>query len=111
MLLQLPVKERERERGPVDGERDPSTSPEQVRERTDVILMTVRENDRLDVVGAVAHVLEVRQHEVDAGHLRVRERQTDVDDQDPAVELDAGHVPPDLADAAEEDDARGPRPA
>jgi hypothetical protein len=75
-----------------------------------VILVTVGEHNRVDLVEPLAHVLEVRQHEVDARHLGVRERQADVDDQQPAVELDTRHVAPDLADAAEEDDAdRGPR--
>src|SRR6266699_6269046 len=49
VLLQLALQELERERGPVD--RNPTTEvPEQVRERSHVILMTVREPDGLDVI-------------------------------------------------------------
>ena len=40
--------------------------------------------------------------------LGVREGHTEGDDQDAVVELHARHVPPDLTDASQEDDARGP---
>ena len=108
VLLELALQERERERRPVDGQRWSVVVAEQVRERTDVILMPVRQHDGLDVVEPLPYVLEVRKDEVDAGHLGVREGQTDVDDQDAVVELHARHVPPDLTDASQEDDARGP---
>ena len=90
--------------------RDPSAEVlQQVRERADVVLVPVREHDRLDVVGSVAHVLHVGQDEVDPGHVGRRERQPDVHDQQPAVELEAGHVPADLADPSEEDEAAAVR--
>ena len=57
-----------------------------------------------DVVGAVAHELHVGQHEVDPEHVRRRERQADVHDQQPPVDLETGHVAADLADASEEDE-------
>ncbi len=68
--------------------------------------MAVRDDDRLDVLGALAQVGEVGQHEVDADHLGRREAQADVDDDDPAVVLDDGHVLADLAQAAERQDAQ-----
>ena len=55
-----------------------------VRQRADVVLVAVGEDDRLDVVGALAQVGEVRQDEVDAEHLRGREHQPGVDDDDAA---------------------------
>ena len=61
----------------------------------------VGEHDRLDVVGALAQVGEVGQHEVDAEHLGGREHQPGVDDDDPAVALDDGHVLADLAQPPE----------
>ena len=68
--------------------------------------MAVRDDDRLDVVDAVAQVGEVRQDEVDPDHLGGREAQPDVDDDDPAVVLDDGHVLADLAEAAERQHAQ-----
>src|SRR5256885_9288331 len=37
-----------------------------VRQCAHVVLVTVREHDRLDVAGALAEVAEVRQHEIDS---------------------------------------------
>ena len=68
--------------------------------------MAVRDDDRLDVVDALAQVREVGQHEVDAHHLGRREAQAAVDDDDPAVVLDDRHVLADLADAPEREDAQ-----
>jgi hypothetical protein len=68
--------------------------------------VTVRHDDRLDVLGALAQVGEVRQHQVDADHLGGREAQADVDDHDPAVVFDDRHVLADLAQAAERQDAQ-----
>ena len=76
------------------------------RQRADVVLVRVGDDDRLDVVGALAQVREVRQDEVDAGHLGGREPQAAVDDDDRAVVLDDGHVLADLAQPAERQDAQ-----
>ena len=70
-----------------------------------MVLVTVRDDDRLDVGDALAQVREVRQHEVDAHHLGRREAQAAVDDDHPAVVLDDRHVLADLADASEREDA------
>ena len=66
-----------------------------------MVLVAVGEDDRLDVVGALAQVGEVGQHEVDPVHLGGREHQPGVDDDDAAVVLDHGHVLADLAEAAQ----------
>ena len=76
------------------------------RQRAEVILVAVRDHDRLDVVGALAQIAEVRQHEVDAEHVGGREPQPGVDDDDPAVVLDDRHVLADLAQPAERQDAQ-----
>ena len=52
------------------------------RQRAEVVLVAVGDDDALDVVDALAQVGEVRQHEVDADHLGGREAQADVDDDD-----------------------------
>src|SRR5262249_21249241 len=66
----------------------------------------VGEDDRLDVVDAVAQIGEVRQHEVDSEHLRGWKHQARIDDDDPTVVLDDGHVLTDLAQAAQRQDAQ-----
>ena len=103
VLLQLALQELQRERGPVD--RNPTTEvPQQVWERSDVILVPVCERDGLDVTRPVTHVLHVGQDQVDPRHVRRRERQADVQDQEPALQLEGSHVPTDLADPSEEDE-------
>ena len=47
---------------------------------------------------------EVREDEVDAGHVGVGEHQPAVDDEDAAARLEAEAVPPDLTEPAQEDD-------
>ena len=102
VLLELGARHRHRQRPAVDGRRVVAAELAQhPRQRAEVVLVAVGDDDRLDVVDAVAQVGEVGQHEVDADHLRGREAQPDVDDDDPAVVLDDGHVLADLAEAAE----------
>ncbi len=76
------------------------------RQRAEVILVAVGDDDRLDVVDPLAQVREVRQHEVDAHHLGGREAQPAVDHDDAVAVLDDGEVLPDLADASEREDAQ-----
>ncbi len=71
-----------------------------------MVLVAVRDDDRLDVARALAQVGEVGQHQVDADHLRRREAQADVDHDDPAVVLDDRHVLADLSQPAEGQDAQ-----
>ncbi len=80
--------------------------PQHPRQRPEVVLVAVGDDDRLDVVGALAQVGEVGQHEVDPDHLRGREAQADVDDDDPPVVLDDGHVLADLPEPPEGQDAQ-----
>ncbi len=105
VLFELALQQRQRERGAVDLEPAFDVA-EEVRERADVILVTVGEDHCLDLVGLLANEVEVRQDEVDPRHVTRREGQADVDDQDPAVQLEAGHVPTDLTHASEEDESR-----
>ncbi len=63
------------------------------------------DDDRLDVLGALAQVCEVRQHEVDPDHLGRREAQPHVDDDDAVVVLDDRHVLAYLPEPAEGQDA------
>ncbi len=103
MLLELGLDEREGQRGA--DERDVVAQAQEVGDGADVVLVAVREDDRLDVVEPVLDVLEVREDQVDAGVVVVGEEHAAVDDEQLAAVLDDGHVPADLTEAAEGDDA------
>ena len=77
------------------------------RQRPEVVLVAVGDDDALDVVDAIAQVGEVGQHEVDPDHLGGREAQPDVDDDDPVLVLEDRHVLADLAQPAEGQDPQG----
>ena len=62
--------------------------------------------DGVDVVEPVLDDAEVGEDQVDAGLLGLGEQDAAVDDQQPAVELQHGHVAADLAEAAERHDAQ-----
>ncbi len=79
---------------------------QQERHRADVVLVAVGEHERVDVVEPVLDGPEVRQDQVDAGRVLGREQHAAVDDEQPPVVLEHGHVAADLADAAERDDAQ-----
>ena len=78
---------------------------QEVREPPDVVLVSVREDEGADAVGAILEVAEVREDEVDAEMLVARECQARVDDDDVFPQLEDGHVLADLAEPAEGNDA------
>ena len=105
VLVELRLDQAERQpRAPDLGHADLA---HQVRQRADVILVAVREDDGPQRARRVAQVAEVGQHEVDAHHLVAREAETRVDQDALAVLLDHGHVLADLAETAERDDPDG----
>ena len=108
VLVELRADHRRGERAAVDGRRAVQLAQHE-RQRPDVVLVRVGEHDRLDVVGSVAQVGEVRQDEVDAELIRRREHQPGVDDDDPAVELDDHHVLADLTEPAQRKDSKRAR--
>ena len=77
---------------------------QQIRERSDVVLVAVGENDPVDVSGALPQKAEVRQHQVDAGHLRIREHDAAVEDDEATRLLDDGAVAADLPEPTEKGD-------
>ena len=104
VLLALGRDEGEREPGADDRQLGPLAQQE--RHRADVVLVTVGEHERVDVVEPVLDGPEVRQDQVDAGRVLGREQHAAVDDEQPPVVLEHGHVAADLADAAERDHAQ-----
>ena len=105
VLVELGADHPDRQQAAVDHRRRADLA-QHVGQRADVVLVAVGEDDRLDVVGALAQVGEVGQDQVDAEHLGGREHQPGVDDDDPAVVLDHGHVLADLPQPAEREDAK-----
>ena len=105
VLVELAAGHRHRERPAVDRGRVPGELAQDERQRAEVVLVAVGDDDRLDVVDAVAQVREVGQHEVDAHHLGRREPQAGVDHDDAVLVLDDRHVLADLAQPAERQDA------
>ena len=101
VLVELRLDERERERRR-DDLADVDLAQE-VRQPADVILVAVREDDRAHA--PALEVADVGQEQVDAEVLVAREREPGVDDDDLVAHLVDGHVLPDLAEAAERDDA------
>ena len=85
-----------------DGERE---FAQQVRQTTDVVLVTMGGDAAHDAIGVLAQVGEVGQHEVDAQHVEVGEHEPAVDEHDRAVDLDARAVAADLSESSEEGDA------
>ena len=103
MLLQLGLDQGEGQLGA--DQRDVGLEAQQVGHRADVVLVAVREHDRVDVVETVGDVLEVGQDQVDAGVVVLGEEHAAVDDEQPPGVLEHGHVAADLAEPPEGDDA------
>jgi hypothetical protein len=71
------------------------------RHGADVVLVAVREDHGGQPLGALAHVGEVGQHEINAVHLGRREPHAGVDEHHRVAVLEHGHVLADLAQPAE----------
>ena len=71
-----------------------------------MVLVGVREDERLHLVEPSVQVAEVRQDQVHAGLVGVGEQHAAVHDEQAAAVLEDRHVPADLAEAAERDDAQ-----
>jgi hypothetical protein len=71
-----------------------------------VVLVGVRQDQRLDLVKAAVQVAEVRQDQVHAGLVGLGEEHAAVDDEQSAEVLEHGHVPTDLAEPAQRHNAQ-----
>ncbi len=74
------------------------------KDAADVVLVTVGEDDALDVVETVPDGREVGQNQVDSGLLLLGEEHSAVDDQQAASVLEDRHVAADLAETTERGD-------
>ncbi len=73
----------EGERQPRAVHRDVAAVAQQVGQRADVVLVPVREHDRVDVVESIGEVRPVRQGHVDTGGVGLAEQHAAVDDEEP----------------------------
>ena len=101
VLAQLVAQESQRQRRAVDGHGE---SGQHVRQCADVVLMAVREDDAADVTDTFLQPRDVRDHEVDAEHLLLREHEPGVDDHDVIAAAQRHHVAADLAQTAKRDE-------
>jgi hypothetical protein len=106
VLAELAVQQREGQLGA--HQRDVLTLPEEVGHRPDVVLVAVREHQRLDLAEPVPDRCEVGEDQVDAGVVVLGEEHAAVDDQQAPVVLEDGHVATDLAETTERDDPQTP---
>ena len=104
VLLQLRADESERQLRAVDRCRH---LPEEVRERADVILMGVGDEDAAEAALPLPDVGEVGDDDVDPEHLLLGEHEAGVDEDEVVVDLQDERVAADLAQAAERDDPDG----
>ena len=89
--------------------RDPTigiSPPEQVRHAADVVLVRVRQHERLDLVEPVSYGREVRQDQIDARLILFGKEHAAVHDKEPSGVLKDGHVAADLAKPAERHNAQ-----
>ena len=78
--------------------------PDDIRERADMILMTVGDNKALHFVDIVFQIGDVRNHQVDSEHVVLRKGQTAVHHNNTVFELKGSYVHSDLLQTAERND-------
>jgi hypothetical protein len=107
MLVELGAGHGDGQPAAVDGNVLPQFA-EHPRQGPQVILVPVRDHERLDVLRPITQVTEIRKHEIDPQHVGGGKPEPGVDDEDAALVLDHGHVLADLAQAAERQDPEPP---
>ena len=103
VLLDLVAEEAAGQRAGID--RHARELGQDVRQRADVVLVGVGDEERPDLGAVLLEVGDVGDDEVDAEHLLVGEHEAAVDDDDVVAVLEHVHVLADLAHPAERDDA------
>ena len=97
----------EGDRQAASDQQDVGTKLEQVRHRPDVVLMSVCEDDGLDVFDPVAQIVDVGQDEIDARLPLFGKKDAAVDDDDFASVFEDVAIAADLAKPSQGDDANG----
>jgi len=105
VLLELRLHQAQRQPGAVNGDVD---LLERIRQAADVVFVAVRKEDAEYLFFRLHQVGDVRQDEVDAGHVLLRKHQAGIDDQDLVVPLEGPHVDADLPETAEREVTKSP---
>ncbi len=77
-----------------------------VGQAANVVLVAVGEEDRLELLAVLFDVSNVRDHEVDAEHLLLREHEAGIDGDHVVAVLEQHHVLADLSQTAKRDNAQ-----
>ena len=101
VLVELGLHERQRQRRAVNRTVD---ERQHVGHRPDVILVAVRQDQRLDLAAARLEIGQVGDDQVDAGQIGLGEHRAGVDDDGRLPTRDGHHVQAELAEAAERHD-------
>jgi len=102
-LMQLDLDEPAREPRGID--RGPH-SGKQVGQSAGVVLVAMGDDDAHNLVSPLDNVGQVRDDDIHTEHVVLGDHETRVDDQQSVVDLQDQHVPPDLAESAEGNDAQ-----
>ena len=101
MLLQLQLHQGRRQRGGVDGD---VQLLEHIGHRADVVLVAVGQDQAPDLLRIGLQIGHVRQHDVHAVHVLIREAHAAVHNDNVAAEFIGGHIFPDFSQTAQGDD-------
>ena len=80
---------------------------EQVRQRSGVVLVAVRDDDAAELLLVLEHVGVIGKHEVDAGLVVIGKHEASIDEHHVVAALEGSHVLADAVKAAERDDLQG----
>ena len=101
VLFQLQLHQGRRQRGGVDGN---VQLLQHVRHRADVVLVAMGQNQATDLLGVGPQIAHIRQHNVHAVHVLIREAHAAVHNNNVAAELIGGHVFADFTQTAQGND-------
>ena len=104
VFLELGLEQRQREPRAVDG--DVLAFAEEVGHGTDVVLVRVREDERIDGRESFPDEVEVGEDQIDTGLRVLGEENSTVDDEQSIGVLEHRHVAPDVAEPPERNDAQ-----
>ena len=107
VLPDLPLQQRQGEFRPE--QRDVGPLPQQIRDRTDVVLVPVGQHQTDHIAQPVGDRVEARQDEVDTRMVVLGEQHAAIDQQQLAVVLQDRHVAPDVTQSPQRDDAHPTR--
>ena len=101
VLFETPLDQRKRERGPVDRHVELG---EEESDRADMVLVTVRQQQRAHMLAVLFEERQIRRDDVHAEQFGFGKHHSGVDHDDVVAVPEGHHVHPELAQSAERDD-------